>query len=66
MGGGEVVMFRLSSGSFTAFRVIGHHIDKGGKHSVCELLDWVDPEGAIPSHLAQVKVREAQAPWRVT
>ena len=63
---GEVVSFRLSSGSFTAFRVIGHHVDKGGTHAVCEPLDWLDCDNAIPPDVAHLKVRESRAPWRVT
>jgi hypothetical protein len=40
---GEVVAFRLSSGLWTLFRVIGHHVDKGGRQAVCEPLDWLGP-----------------------
>lgn len=38
---GEVVGLQLKSGRWTLIRVIGHHEDKGGRHAVCELLDWV-------------------------
>jgi hypothetical protein len=39
----EVVAYRLASGSWTLFRVIGHHQDKGGRSAVCEPLDWIGP-----------------------
>lgn len=38
---GEVLSFRLLSGRYALFRVIGHHRDKGGRHAVCEVLDWI-------------------------
>jgi hypothetical protein len=37
---GEVVAFRLRSGNFVAFRIIGHHTDSGGTSPKCEFLDW--------------------------
>jgi hypothetical protein len=46
---GEVVSYRLKSGNFVLFRVIGHHSDKGGTSPVCELLDWSGP--SIPGGL---------------
>ena len=59
---GEIVCFRLSSGSWTALRVIGHHIDKGGKHAVCELLDWVGSDGANPVELKDAALRKSVFP----
>ncbi len=41
---GEVVGYRLASGAWTLLRVIGHHVDKGGRHAICELLDWTGPD----------------------
>ncbi len=38
---GELLSFKLSSGRLVLFRVIGHHVDKGGRNAICELLDWV-------------------------
>lgn len=43
---GEVIAYQLASGQWTAFRVIGHHVDKGGRHAVCEPLAWTG--GAAP------------------
>ena len=44
---GELIGYRLLSGTWFLFRVIGFHIDKGGKRPVCEMLDWSGTE--IPS-----------------
>lgn len=44
---GDLFSYRLLSGKFILFRVIGHHSDKGGTYPVCELLDWTGD--AIPS-----------------
>ncbi|HVX15247.1 MAG TPA: hypothetical protein VHC22_28925 [Pirellulales bacterium] len=44
---GEVVAFHLRSGKWTLMRVIGHHVDDGGRFAVCELLKWIGKE--IPS-----------------
>jgi hypothetical protein len=38
---GELISYRLLSGKFVLFRVIGHHSDKGGVSPFCELLDWI-------------------------
>jgi len=54
---GEVVAYRLASGSWTSFRVIGHHEDKGGRHAVCEPLDWIGPEPPDPARLPAHPVR---------
>jgi hypothetical protein len=37
---GEILSYQLDSGEYILFRVIGHHVDKGGRYPVCELLDW--------------------------
>jgi hypothetical protein len=37
---GELLAYKLQSGALTLFRVIGHTTDKGGRHAVCEPLDW--------------------------
>lgn len=41
---GDLFGYRLLDGRLILFRVIGHHIDKGGKYPVCELLDWIGDE----------------------
>ena len=38
---GEIIGFRLLSGKWTLLRVIDHHVDKGGRFAICELLDWI-------------------------
>jgi hypothetical protein len=38
---GEIVAYRLLSGQQIVFRVIDHHIDKGGTYPICEVLDWL-------------------------
>jgi len=37
---GEILSYQFESGEYILFRVIGHHVDKGGRFPVCELLDW--------------------------
>jgi hypothetical protein len=37
---GDVYSFRLQSGKFALLHVIGFHQDKGGRGSVCEILEW--------------------------
>lgn len=37
---GEAVGYRLASGRWVLFRVIGFHSDQGGTTPICELLDW--------------------------
>lgn len=46
---GGIVSYRLLSGRFCLFRVIGHFSDKGGTYPVAELLDWVGE--SLPSAL---------------
>lgn len=37
---GELVAYRLGSGTFIVFQVIDHHRDKGGVAPVCQIFDW--------------------------
>jgi hypothetical protein len=53
---GELIAYRLASGKYALFRVIGHHVDKGGRHAVCEPLDWI--EDAPPSVAPNDRVRQ--------
>jgi hypothetical protein len=39
------------------FRVIGYHIDKGGKDPVCEMLDWLGTEIPSKMFLAQLGIK---------
>ena len=63
---GEIVAYRLASGAWTLFRVIGHHEDKGGRHSVCEPLDWSGPTLPSPSDTVALPVRTAVPPWKTS
>lgn len=63
---GEIVSFRLLSGSYTALRVIGHSVDRGGKHAVCEPLDWIGLDAEMPDDLRETRVRASRAPWQVS
>lgn len=63
---GEVVAYRLASGAWTLFRVIGHQKDKGGRHSICEPLDWSGPELPVPGELPRLSLRASVDPWTVT
>ena len=61
---GEIVGYRLTSGAWTLFRVIGHHEDKGGRSAVCEPLDWVGADLPSPSAMLAVPLRQAAPPWK--
>ncbi len=63
---GEVIAYRLSSGSWTLFRVIGHHSDKGGRHAICEPLDWTGPSLPEPSELPRLTLRDSVSGWHVS
>lgn len=45
---GDAISYRLLSGQYVIFRVIGHHTDAGGITPICELCKWVGTE--IPSN----------------
>jgi hypothetical protein len=57
---GEMIGFRLSSGKWTVFRVIGHHTDKGGRFAVCELLDWSADQLPSVEQIAELPIRKEQ------
>ena len=57
---GEVVAFRLLSGKWTLLRVIGHHVDKGGRIAACELLDWVGDLPFPVEAIATMSIRHSQ------
>jgi hypothetical protein len=55
---GELVGYRLTSGNFAVFRVIGHHTDQGGTSDIWEVLDWCAP--ALPSEKEASKLNILQ------
>jgi Domain of unknown function (DUF4259) len=59
---GEVVGLQLKSGNWTLLRVIGHHEDKGGRHAVCELLDWVGQEFPLAGQIAKLPIKRESTP----
>jgi hypothetical protein len=63
---GEVIAYRLASGAWTLFRVIGHHLDKGGRYAICEPLDWTGPAPPDPRQLPRLKLRPSVPPWKVS
>lgn len=60
---GEVIAFRLSSGSWVSFRVVDHHVDKGGRSAICEPLDWTGVKPPIDLDLEHVEVRSPVDEW---
>jgi hypothetical protein len=60
---GDIVAYRLASGFWTPFRVIGHHIDKGGRFAIYEPLDWVGLNLPVSSDMTDLPVRRSIPPW---
>jgi hypothetical protein len=58
---GEMIGFRLLSGKWTLFRVIGHHTDKGGRSAVCELMDWVDDQLPKAEKIGGLPIRKEKS-----
>lgn len=54
---GEILALRLASGLRTLIRVIGHHVDKGGRSAVCELLDWTGSEIPSAAEISRLNIR---------
>ncbi|MFO0962639.1 MAG: hypothetical protein U0625_06990 [Phycisphaerales bacterium] len=63
---GEVVGYRLASGAWTLLRVIGHHVDMGGRFAVCELLDWTGPNLDAAPQPNALAIRRVLATWRAS
>jgi hypothetical protein len=59
---GELIAYRLASGSFIVFQVIDHHSDAGGVAPNCEIFDWQGRELPGPSFFESVPMR-AQIPF---
>jgi hypothetical protein len=60
---GEVVGFQLASKRWVLLRVIGHHVDKGGRNAVCELLDWIGEAVPEPQTMKKLKVKKGMGPY---
>ena len=59
---GEMIGFRLLSGKWAMFRVIGHHTDKGGRFAICEMIDWVGDQLPSPEMIAELPIRKGMPP----
>lgn len=55
---GELIAYRLLSGSFIVFQVIELHHDAGGVAPVCEIVDWQGPEIPRPADLEGLPMRK--------
>ncbi len=63
---GEMIGFRLLSGKWTLFRVIGHHTDRGGRFAICEILDWVGDPLPSPEMIAELPIRKGTPTHGIT
>ena len=59
---GEMIGFRLLSGKWTLFRVIGHHTDKGGQSAICELMNWIDDQLPPTEKIAELQIKKGKSP----
>lgn len=55
---GELIAYRLPSGSFIVFQVIELHHDAGGVTPVCEIFDWQGQEIPRPADLEGLPMRK--------
>lgn len=63
---GETIGFRLLSGKWTLFRVIGHHTDKGGRFAIGEMIDWVGDQLPAPEMIDELPIRKEMPPHGIT
>ena len=63
---GELVAYRVSSGSYIVFQVIELHTDKGGVGPVCEIFDWQGPALPSAADLASRSMRARIPLWETT
>ena len=61
---GDLIAYRMKSGHFVILRTIGHHSDKGGTASICELLDWSGEK--IPHSFRRLGIRKGRGVKPVT
>jgi len=60
---GEVIGYRLRSGTWALFRVIRLKTDKGGTYPTCELLDWIGDEIPTREQLANLRGKSGRWTW---
>lgn len=60
---GDLVAYRLLSGSYIVFQVTDLHTDKGGIAPVCEIYDWQGVALPSPADLADCPMRSQAPPW---
>jgi hypothetical protein len=60
---GEVIAYRLVTGDFILFRVIGYHVDKGGTSPVFEILDWTGPIIPDADSISKLRVKTWSRSW---
>lgn len=54
---GELVSYRLASNRLIVCRAIGHHEDKGGRTTICEMLDWIGTQIPSADNLARLPIK---------
>jgi hypothetical protein len=59
---GELVAYKMNSGCYAIFRVIGYHADKGGRYSIVEVLDWVGETVPSKNDLKGLPIRQIITP----
>jgi hypothetical protein len=63
---GDLVAYRLVSGSYIVFQVTDLHQDKGGTAPVCEIYDWQGPALPSPADIRSCPMRPQTTRWGVT
>jgi len=56
---GDIFTYKNNTGNLVLFRVIGIHQDKGGRSSVCEILDWYDTR--LPEKNGKVDIKAVKS-----
>jgi hypothetical protein len=64
-GIGELISYRLRSGTIVVFRIIGHHTDRGGTSPVVEVLDWTGTSLASAQDIQNCPVRQGRIVDRI-
>src|SRR5262249_22947020 len=59
---GEVLGFQLVSGRWVLLRLIGHHVDRGGRSAICELLNWTGDSLLSHSEIEGLEIRREKSP----